>query len=676
VPDRPYLFSLDVLGPVSLGATEPDAKRKVTDLIQQGLSADNARKGWLDRQQALTKLRFGIRKPKTFPWKGASNLSIPLIDPLIRRYRPFLMKLVVEPDPIVEFRGEDAGAVSAERIAEAEYNWLFKTHMRALEPMAYIIDALLHRGYGIAQVGWDYATEYECRVLNVSDFLASQNIDPAQPPDPAALVPLLAREYDVDPRDPRVLRALAKAVERIAAGDAWVKLAFKRVVTDRPAVWDRDPVQIIVPPRTTDYANAEFIIVQHVLSLRRLKQMEADGLFKAGSVKKIVGDLGGASGRSNENGIADSPSMSYEQSLDDEKERIWGVEDEDNILLWEVYHWHDHDGDGMADRVVTWLHPRSATDLATRPYPYPFRRWPFVQFAFERTSRRYHSPRGISAMLEHLQRGVNTQHNQRLDAMTLRNAPVYQTPVMSGFKARNFRAVPGTVLEMPGGARMEPVLHDRGAVPEQVNEENMLRSLAESYVGTFDQALQGSQGGVENRTATEINAIVQMTAATASMDAILFQLSMQELHSMIWELWLDFRPPEVSFKLNGADEDTGEAKLVTVKKSDINKKFKLFPTGTIANTNHALELAKAKEALTFFANDQTGFIEPRALRDWYFGLLDARQARKIVQGPQAAAELQMLRQAAAALQQNPRLLEGAPQAPPEPDQQTEIIPEP
>ena len=676
MPDRPYLFSHDVLGPVPLGATEADQKRNITALIQQGLSADNARKGWLDRQQALTKLRFGIRRPKTFPWKGASNLSVPLIDPLIRRYRPLLMKLVVEPDPVVEFVGEDEAAVGAERIAEAEYSWLFKTHMKSLEPMAYIIDTLLHRGSAIAQVGWDYATEYTCRVLDVRTFLASKQIDPSQLQDPAQLVPLLADEYDVDFRDPRVLRALVDAAQRIVAGEPFVKLAFKRVVTDRPAIWDRDPVQIIAPPRTTDYANAEYIIVQHVLSLRRLKQMEADGLFKRGSVVKIVGDLAAKSnGRFAENGVADSPSLSLEQSLDDERERIWGVEDEDNILVWEVYHYFDHDGDGLADRVVTWLHPRTATDLATRPYPYPFRRWPFVQFAFERTSRRYHSPRGISAMLEHLQRGINTQHNQRLDAMTLRNAPVYQTPVLAGFKARNFRAVPGTVLEMPGGGRMEPLLHDRGAVPEQVNEENMLRSLAESYVGTFDQALQGSRGGVENRTATEISAIVQMTAATASMDAILFQMSMKDLHEMVWELWLDFRPPEVSIKVNGADPNTGEPRLVTVKKSDVSKRFRLTPTGTIANTNHSLELSKAREALTFFVNDATGFIEPRALREWYFSLLDARQARKIVQGPQAAQELQMLRQAAAALQQNPSLLSGGagPQEQPEPEPNTEVL---
>jgi len=678
MPDRPYLFSLDVLGPVQLGQTEADEKRNVRALIDQVLSADNARKGWLDRQQALTKLRFGIRRPKTFPWRGASNLSVPLIDPLIRRYRPFLMKLVVEPDPVVEFVGEDPEAVSAERRAESEYNWLFKTHMRALEPMAYLIDTLLHRGYGITQVGWDYQTEYECRVLNVPDFLLSQKLDPAQPPDPAQLVPLLAAEYDVDLRDPRVLGALVKAVERIAAGDAFVKLAFKRVVLDRPAIWDRDPVQVIVPPRTTDYANCEHITVQHVLSLRRLKQMEADGFFKSGTIKKIIDDRKTASNqRLGENGVIDSPSLSSEQSLDDERERIWGIEDDDNILLWETYHWFDHDGDGMADRVVSWLHPRSGTDCGTRPYPYPFRRWPFVQFAFERTSRRYHSPRGISAMLEHLQRGVNTQHNQRLDAMTLRNAPVYQTPVLAGFKARNFRAVPGTVLEMPGGGRMEPLLHDRGAVPEQVNEENMLRSLAESYVGTFDQALQGARGGVENRTATEINAIVQMTAATASMDAILFQLSMQELHSMIWELWMDLGPKEVSIKINGENEQTGEAQLVTIKKSEVNKKFKLFPTGTIANTNHALELAKAKEALTFFANDQTGFINEREIRNWYFGLLDARQARRIVLGPEQAAYIKALKQAAAALQQNPGLLSGASGgAPPEPEPNTEMIPEP
>lgn len=672
MPDRSFLLALDVLRPIELGPTPDAAKRVVTQLVQQGLTADQNRKSWLERQQALTRLRFGIRRPKTFPWKGASNLSIPLIDPLIRRYRPFLMKLVVEPDPIVEFVGEDTESVQAERIAESEYNWLFKTHMRALEPMAYIIDGLLHRGFSIAQVGWDYQTEYECRVLDVASMF------PQGPPeDPAVLVSLLAREYDVDPRDPRVARSLVTAAQQIAAGSPAVKLAFKRVVVDRPALWDRDAVQIILPPRTTDIANAEYVIVQHVLSLRRVKQMEADGFIKPGSVARIVGTLANRQNKTGMDELQDSPSLSFEQSLDDEKERIWGVEDEENILLWEFYHWYDINGDGMADRVVSYIHPRTATDLGTRPFPYPFRRWPFVQFAFERTSRRYHSPRGISGMCEHLQRGLNTQANQRRDAMTLRNAPVWQTQVMAGFKARNFRAVPGTVLELPGGSRLEPLLHDRSSYSEQVNEENMLRTLAESYVGTFDQALQGSRGGVENRTATEINAIVQMTAATASMDAILFQLSMQELHNMIWELWLDFRPADVSFKLHGADPQTGQDQLITVPKSQINKKFKLFPTGTLANTNHALELSKATQALTFFANDATGFIDPRALREWYFGLLDARQARKIVLGPDRASELQTLRQAAAALQQDPGLVSGGgPNESPEPEPNTEIIPEP
>ena len=664
MPDRKFLLRTEVLGTVTLGGNEEAEKRELTKIIEDGNRWDQDRTGWLDRQSMLTRLRYGIRRPKTFPWRNASNLAIPLIDAQIRKFKPLLMRLIVEADPIVEFVGEDPEAVDSERIAEAEYNWLFKTEMNAVESMAYVIDSIAHRGYGIAQVGWDYQTEYECRVLDVASTFGPQG----PPQDDQALLAVLARGYGLYPDDPAIQRALAPAIQKIRAGEPQVKIAFPHVIKDRPAVWDRDPVQVIAPPRTTDYGNANRIIVQHLLPIRQCKQMEADGFFLKGSVAKILGSLGkkGQTGNTGDVLGPDSQGMMQDQRQRDELERIWGMEDEEQILLWEVYHWTEK-GDKMADRVVTYLHPRSLTKLSCRPYPYPFRRWPFVKFDFEKTSRRFHGSRGISAMLEGIQREVNHQHNARLDAMTLRNAPVYQSPALAGFKARNFRAVPGTIIQQPMGGRIEPLVQDRGAWPEQVNEENMLRGMAEDYIGAFDSAITGPRGGADRRTATEVNASVQLAASTASMDTILFQLSMKELHTMLWELWVDLRPAEVSFKVTGVDPETrrppaqgqampNEPQLVTVPKSEIDKKFKLYPTGTIANTSRALELQNAQQALAAFANDQTGFINGHELRKWYLSLLDFRRARKIVNSPEQAAELVTLRQAAATLQQDPQLL--------------------
>jgi hypothetical protein len=683
--DRSFPLNLLIFGNLKLGADDQEEQRFLSGIIEQGLKADRHREGWLERQRRLSRLRYGIRKPKSFPWKGASNISIPLIDSQIRRFKPILMRLLVEADPVVEFVGDDAAAVSAERIAEAEYNWLFKTHMNALEPMAYVIDSLAHRGYGIAQVSWDYQTEYEVRVIAVKDLFPSPPAQPGAPPPPPpppdVIRQMIQQEYDLPLDDARVARALDVAVDQIQRGAEFVKLGFRRVITDRPAIWDRDPVQVIAPIRTTDYPNAEWVIIQHILSTRKLKQMEADGYFEKGSVSKVVG-------RNAEKPFTMSGDMPaalassglyLSERLEDEKDRVWGVEDDDNVLVWEVFHWFDYDNDSLLDRCHTFIHPRTRTKLSSRPYAYPFHKWPFVKFDFEKTSRRFHSPRGISQMLEGLQREVNHQHNARLDGMTLRNAPIWQVPTLAGFKSRNFRIAPGSVLHMQGGAEIKPLVQDHRPFGDSVAEENLLRSLAEQYIGVFDNAITSAAGQGTRRTATEINAAVQLSASTASLDTILFQLQMKELHTMVWELWMDLRPKEVSYKVNGLDPSTNEPVLVTIRKSEIDKRFTLYPTGTIANTNRALELANAKEALGIFLQDQSGLINPLELRKWYFDLLDFRRARRIVNNAQQAQELQTLRQAAEAVK-DPRLMAqlgaGGPQQPQElPGHQMAEVPE-
>ena len=653
MPDRPSPISADVLGTVDLSTPEGDEIHTLTRLVDAGLRADQNREGWLEQQRVLTKLRFGIRKPKTFPWQGASNLSIPFIDAAIRKFKPMLMRLVVEPDPVVEFVGEDPEAVANERLAETVYTWLFKTEMNALEPLSYIIDTLCHRGFAFAQVGWDYRTEYECRVVPVAGLFPD-----GPPASDEEIATRLAEEYNFYLDDPRVARSVAQATEKIRAGHQFVKLAFKRVVIDRPAVWDRDPVQVITPPRTTDPANAEWIIIQHVLSLRKIEQMEADGYFLRGSAQKIREDYKRRTsqpGTGNEIDSAHASGLYMEDALNSERERIWGREDEDNILVWEIMHWHDIDKDGLLDRCVTFVHPKSKTKLRASGYFYPFHEWPIVKFDFEKVNRRWHSPRGISAMLKDLQREINALHNNRLDGMALRNAPCYQIPLLAGFKSRNFRVRPGEVIHVPAGSRLEPLIQDRGAYPEMVNEENLLRSIGETFIGVFDAALTAPQSPTSARTATEIQAVMQYTAATATFDAILFQMAMRELHSKLWQLWLDLGPEEVMVKVLGQDPSTNEPALTPVKKSDIARRFKLIPTGTIANTNRALEMANAREALTVYANDPTGFINKHELYRWHLNLLTYRWARRILMPPQAAQEQQILAQAAASIQQDPAL---------------------
>lgn len=666
MPDRSNPTAYRIFGTLRLGANDTEEQNNITRLIEQGLTADNARTDWLNRQQALTRLRMGIRRKKDFPWPNCSNLAIPFIDHAIRKYKPTQMRLIVEPVPIVEFVGEDPEAVQAERLAEVRYNWLFKVEMDALTPLSYLIDILDHRGFAFLQLDWEYSSEWEVRTIPVKDLFPQAQAGPPQL-KPEEIAQAIALEYRLYPDEPQVRESIARAVQAILSGSEFVKLAFRRVVHDRPRLTERDPVAVISPPRCTDWENAEYIIVQHVLSLRWIEQKEAEGYFIKGTSAAIRRDIkssqivAGELGRANEVDMNTARSLATERTQQDLREKIWGVDDEENILVWEYFHWFDYNGDGLKERVVTHFHPRSRTKLRCVAYNMPFHEWPLIKFDFERTNRRWYSPRGISQMLADLQVEINSQHNSRIDAMALRNSPAYQINVLSTFKGRNYRAAPGTVIELPSGAALTPLQQDRGAFPEQVNEENMLRSIGEHYIGIFDAAITSPQSQTRARTATEISAIVQYTAATATMDAILFQDSMRKVHEKVWALFMDMGPEESYIKVTGnIPVEEGQSDLKRITKGEINKKFKLIPTGTVANTNRALELQNAREAMAMFVNDQTGYINEQALRDWYIGLLcQPRWARRIINPPQMAREQLMLKQAGQMLAQEPNVLAAA-----------------
>jgi hypothetical protein len=311
----------------------------ITKIVRDGLKADEDRMGWLDRQKQLSKLRYGLRpRVKDFPFKGASNLSIPLSDGAIRKYKPMIMRLIVEPDPVVEFQGDDMAAVDAERDAEEMHNWLFKTHMDAFEPMAYIIDYMAHRGFAFGQVFWDYRTEYECRSISVPSLFPNglspqppqlprpgRSPPPPPPPDKQFIAQTLVQQYDLNINDKRIERPLTQAVERIAAGQQMVKIAFRKVICDKPGIADRDPVQVIMPTRATSIEDAEWVIVQHVLSLRTIKQMEADGYFEKGAVERIEKHLARPEdnrlGEKGEGARNQTPSLRSETELEDRRNR-------------------------------------------------------------------------------------------------------------------------------------------------------------------------------------------------------------------------------------------------------------------------------------------------------------------------------------------------------------------
>jgi len=621
-------LSVRVLGRI------PVDEDRVSDLISEISTADEARAEWLNKQYALTRQRYGIREGKAAgPWPGSSDLRIPTQDKAIRRWKPKILSLVFDSQPIAYFRALEPGDVESAQAVEHFYDWLFRIHMEeSLEECCYLADLIAHRGFGFLQISWDYRTEDETRLVELRDLVSED-----QEISDEDLAELLRAQYDLDPEeiDPEMLAALRRG-ERVT-------LKFQTVVADRPRITARDPVQVVAPPRATSVADAPWICVQHVFDARTLQAMGRDERFDEAAVARVLEHVQGdkADGQAGRERQAPAPLGPDEEALLDRHEGLSVVEDLFNIEVWEIYTWVDAP---ERRRAVYWIHPASQTVLAAHPYVLPFHGWPLVRFDFEKTYRRWYGSRGISNMLSPLARAINKLHNARLDAIAIQLAPVFKWVAPAGVPPRSIRFAPGQFIPVSDLGDIAPLTNDLRNIPMYTQEEYQTRQYAEDYAGIYDSSLMNALNPTERRTATEVNYVAEQMQGSFSLDAKLFQQAMAEVHRMVWQLWYEFGRPEVYYRVMNEEAPR------LFRKLDAAFNYDVVPVGTPANTNKAIELARAREALQLLAADQSGVIDRAELFKWYLSRLDYLLSKRVIRGTQEQQAAQVLLAAANEIQ--------------------------
>lgn len=589
--------------------------------------ADDARQEWINNQRKLTEQRFGIKiGRRTVPFPGASDIRVPTQDKAIRRWKPKILSLVFDSEPVAYFRANEPGDVPAARIAEQYFDWYLKYHMEeSLDEVCLLADLIAHRGFAFVQVSWDYRTEDETRVVDVGSLWP----DGVEGLSPDEIVQMLVSEYDLDPGeiDPRM-------VDEILGGAERVVIYYRTTVADRARLTARDPVQVIAPARATDLENARFVAIQHTVDVPTLRQWVRDQKLQAAAVEDVVDHIQTQPG--------DSPSAEQnrfaERSTLDSFEGITqAYEDPESVRIWEIYTWSDRP---ERRRIVIWYHPASRTVLSSYPYPYPFHCWPLVRFDFERSLRRWSGSRGLTRMLSPLARSVDRLHNARLDAISVQLAPTFKWRAPSGMPPRAFQWGPGRVFPVTELSDFEAVQVDTSNLTAYTQEEYQTRQYAEDYAGLFDSSLMSPLRPQERRTATEVQLVAQTMQGSFSLDAKLFQKSMSCVYRLIWDLFLEFGPPNLFYRVQN------EEMPLTLRKSDISYNFDIIPAGTPANTHRLLELAQIKEAMQFFMQDESGVIDRAELFRRYLELLNWNLSRRIINSPEEQRHNQILMQAA------------------------------
>lgn len=692
--ERPNPVAIDSNGGALPTVITYEVQKQVEDLWIRINNANDSRQEFIKKHEKLLRQRKGIRRPKNFPWPSANNHNWPLTDSIARRWKPGIVSLVLDADPICYFFGRTPDAAASAKVAQDYYSWRFREIEDFEKTALELADYVFQYGLAYSEQGWDYRTDKMCRVVRVADLFpggpqaaldaynqkareataqAQQAVQTGQaPPSVLQQVPqettlsdfvlkTLEDEYLLKEDNRLEMSQLQEATTAILQGAEMVRFYYQVVRADKPMWRAHDPLRTIVPPRMQNIADADFIALEHMLSRDDIRKMAVDGYFIKEQAEKVVAFMSARSSGDpyRQAGIGALASSSRRMIMDvlDRADGILPgmIREPDLEPVYKIYCKLDINGDKILERCVLWYHFGSSdttrdmrgTILACYPLPGPFVEWPVVDFKFEHTSERPYSSRGGAELLSVHQATVNKVHNARLDAIQIVLAPMLVMRVTAGDEARNIRFMPGGIIPVQSVGDIAPLQMDARPLQSLLVEENLTKQQAEQYIGVFDPSVLNDTT-TERRTATEVQAVTEQTQSTFGMDAMLFQTSMKKVHRQFWLLEQEFGPSDLVYRV------TGDPYPRTVKKYELAYDYDIVPAGTPANTNQSFARKKSMEAIQLFGQDMTGLINKHNLYKNYFDVMDRNLGKLVVRDESQAALIQQMQQAVAQMTQDPK----------------------
>lgn len=639
MPQRDNPLSLTVLKELD-PSTFKNTFRRLVRRIERD---DHARSEWLEIISDVEEQLRGKETRKSKPWKGASELSVPLTKKLLRRWLPVLYNLIAFADPVSHFKASEPNAAAKSPEVEEFFTWLLRDYMdNTLDEIQYLVYDIGAKGCGYLGVSWDYRTELESRVALVENIFPN-----GAPPDVRVIAQTLQQQYDL----PQVTPDIQRAAQEIADGAKYVRLSFQHVVADKPRIVRHDPAFVVVPPDSGASHEAEYVALIHDYTASQLRQMARDGVLDPKRVEGLIKQAGDdevddKEDRTRKSRRHDNLRADY---LNRKTQHDVGVENsiEDKpIRVYQVYCHLDYNRDGIGERCVLWYSPiGDNTILAVHPFVFSFRYWPVFRFDYEKVDRRPYIAQGMGQQLKDIQSQYTKQYRATSDAIDIQLAPVFQMRFTSKLQPRTVKWGPGRIMPVTQVGDIAPVEKSPLNLHEYLRERGELKAFAEEMVGSIDAALAATGSKLERRTAFEVQQVSGQIEAVQGMDSAIFQLVMGRVFQCVWELWLDFGPDVIYFNV------TGKRVPKPFRKSENNHKYQLTPAGTPGNTNRSSELQRALQVTQILMQIAPDMVNRGYAVEWIARLIDPRMVERIIL-PQAMQQTQqIIQQAAAAVAQ-------------------------
>lgn len=563
---------------------------------------------------------------KPFPWPGASDARVALVDKYINEDVAFLM--VVADRMRVLVNGTDSNDAAFAHRATNLLRWLKATQMSELaRERRLAANYLFENGAVVMGVFWDRQQQLGYETLDLED-LAGEAMDLKQRADQGEELPAAAQTLMLLPamiQDPKLeeeaLAALKLGFPTVR--DSRLRVALRELrdtgstrlpkpylVKDRPCVVAMRPnEEIFIPPDTTDLQTARGIYRRELLSESQLVEREKTyGWSKkwiAAMLKKQRGNVTLDIDAQYNRGGTRATTVNSAGALTTRNQ-------------FEVIHaWRrQHDADGVPGIFYTCFNPGLTTQYAYHGLlDYDHGEYPFVHIERESRSRLLDDARGYGEIGFTWQQQIKTQWDSRVDRASLATLPPSHHP--SGSPPDKW----GPGVQIPVISRedygfLEIPQYDPGSV----EVEESVRKFADEYFGRPVDEQNAVQSQVMRQDMSN-----NWMAGLARVDTQVFKLCQQ------------FMPPEIFYRVVGS----GQAQPLKARREEIQGEFDVSVGFNVADLDNEVVTAKLgliEKALTM---DTTGRVDRNQALDVIFELIDPDIGERILRPAADASQAEI-----------------------------------
>ena len=560
---------------------------------------------WSEKHDKFYRLRFRVKKPKTFPFVGCSNLRLPTIETYIRKAKAALIGIYANIKPRMQVIPQTDQDLNKANKIEKFLDYLADYKMMLLEKLILGCDKMLEKGFFLAKVTWAMKSRTYTEIITKDD-ISPQEMEMLQFAPPEVIMREIMKRLSVDTSETVVednLAAVQKAIVELQSGKFPIRVKLSDELYNAPELHVCDSAHVFVPTDAgTDIQNLRWICHETYEPLEVLREKAREDIYDKNVVDEIrnirdmdEADKGGTRGQ--------------ERATEASKASREGIDRINNpshlVKIWETYRYYNPKKGEPEQKWQFILAPEFHLILKKQVLPYDHQKYPFVRFATEIVDDRWFAPRGIPEHLEDLSKEIDAQHNQKLDNQTIRNAPMFK--FRSGMvNPKLVRFIPAQGIPVSG---MQP-LDDSIKLMDNTNansefsydrEEMILKTTIQEYLGQVDYSLQSMINKRQPRTLGEVQMQAQNANQVFSLDAFMWSASLSEVFTQMLELCQQYMPQRVFAMVTGQDD----LESINMTRDEIQGKYNIVCRGNDTNTNPYVKAQKSQARLPLLVNEMT-----------------------------------------------------------------------